>query len=78
MAWGQVGRFVPSSFWTDHVARTDWRSRLVPDDELNLVLATLVEFLGHSNQIIPAIAVNEVDTAVLLHHLWVSRVLTWY
>ena len=33
---------------------------VVPDEELNLILVKLLEFLGHRNQIVSAFAVNEV------------------
>ncbi|ORY67260.1 uncharacterized protein BCR38DRAFT_153630 [Pseudomassariella vexata] len=34
--------------------------RVVPDDQLNLVLVKLVEYLGHDNIIVPAAAFNEI------------------
>jgi hypothetical protein len=35
-------------------------SRVVPDEELNLVLVKMLEFLGHRNMIVSAVAFNEV------------------
>jgi len=57
LAFGQVGRY--GSLLAICVAFID-RVRTLKDDEFNLVLVSLVEYLGHSNPIVSGSAFNEV------------------
>ena len=45
----------------DISCRNTEQSRILKDDELNIVLLKLVEYLGHSNPVISSVAFNEVD-----------------
>lgn len=56
LAFGQVGRYMSYLYLlnrADHL-------RILKDDEFNIVLVKLVEYLGHSNPIASGVAFNEV------------------
>lgn len=62
LTWGQIGRYAFLDFLitTFRFLLTDG-SRVLNDDGLGLVLLRLVEFLGHANPVISAVAFNEVN-----------------
>lgn len=56
-AWGQVGR---QAFLCLFLIRILTLDRILNDEELNLILLRLVEYLGNSNSVISGAAFNEV------------------
>ena len=61
MAWSRIGRYACPPFSYSHEAvLIPYLASVVDEDQLNLVLVKLVEYLGHSTAITSATAFAEV------------------